>query len=82
MPTLVTPTYDENLWTSHPLFSRYRLPRGITLAVTGAIVVELRYPFQGDLDQYDHVYQGGHVHDITDAEATILTNAGYGAFIT
>lgn len=28
------------------------------------------------------VYLGGHVHTITAAEATDLTNAGYGAYIT
>jgi hypothetical protein len=28
------------------------------------------------------VYHGGHVYDITAQEATDLTNAGYGAYIT
>jgi hypothetical protein len=82
MPTLTPPTYLENLWTNHILLSRYRLPRGITLAVKGNKVFELTYPYQGDLGQYDRVYRGGHVHEITDEEAAVLIAAGYGAFIS
>lgn len=29
----------------------------------------------------DRVYYGGHTYEITDDEATILTNAGYGSYI-
>lgn len=82
MPTLETPTVDENLWSSHPLWSRYRLARGVTLLVSGSNVYATQYPHQEDLEQYDHVYLGGHVHTITPAGAAILTAAGYGDYIT
>lgn len=40
-----------------------------------------------EIEQFDTslvttVYHGGHSHTITSAEATSLTNAGYGAYIT
>lgn len=35
-----------------------------------------------DPTQIAVLYHGGHVHDITSAEATDLTNAGYGGYIT
>lgn len=76
------PTYDENLWTSDRFLIRYRLPRGITLAVDGTEVVELTYPYQEDLEQYDVVYLGGKDHRITAHEANVLIAAGYGDFIT
>lgn len=81
MPILRGPTYDENLWANDRLFIRFGLPRGITLAVLGTEVSELIYPYQEDLEQYDFVYLGGFEHVISDAEATTLTNAGYGEFI-
>jgi hypothetical protein len=79
---LRNPTYDENLWTDDRLFIRYRLPRGISLAVLGSVVEELTYPYQDDLDDYDVVYMGGRDHLITAHEANILIAAGYGDNIT
>jgi hypothetical protein len=83
MPTLVTPTYLENLWTDDALFSRYKRPSGITLLVQGTTVTEVTYPYQGDLQSgiYDYIYMGGHEYELTPAEVTILTDAGYGEFI-
>jgi hypothetical protein len=45
-------------------------------------VTEAQYPYQDDLDGYDAVYLGGHVYEITDAEAAVLIAAGYGANIS
>lgn len=82
MPTLRTPTYDENMWApGSRLFSRYKLARGFTLLVSGTTVTEATYPYQEDLLGFDYVYLGGHEYDLTPTEVTILTNAGYGAFI-
>lgn len=83
MPTLRGPTYDENLWTTDVLFSRYKRPSGITLLVKAGVVTEVTYPYLGDLldGGYDYIYLGGHEYPLTDAEVTILTNAGYGAYI-
>jgi hypothetical protein len=82
MPTLTTPTVDENLWSSHRFWSRYRLPRGVTLLVSGTSVYAAQYPYQEDLEQYDHVYMGGRSYEITQAEADVLIAAGYGDYIT
>lgn len=35
-----------------------------------------------DISDYTTLYLGGHIHTITAAEATSLTAAGYGAYIT
>ena len=82
MPTLTTPSTPENLWTRDRLFGRYRLNRGVTLAVKGSTVTQLQYPLQEDLATYDFVYQGGRIYTISSAEAATLTAAGYGAYIT
>lgn len=50
--------------------------------MAGDVVTEQRYPWQGDLDDFDFVYLGGYDHQITDAEADVLTDAGYGEFIS
>lgn len=35
-----------------------------------------------DLPGIDKVYLGGHVHTISDADAALLSAAGYGAYLT
>lgn len=82
MPTLNTPSTLESLWTNDRLFGRYKLHRGVTLAVTGATVKAIQYPLQEDLATYDRVYTGGHTYNITQAEADVLSAAGWGAYIT
>lgn len=82
MPTLNLPTVDENLWTHHRFWSRYRLARGVSFLVSGASVTATQYPYQEDLEHYDHVYLGGHIYEISDAEAAVLTDAGYGQYVT
>ena len=83
MPKLIGPTYDENLWTRDVLFERYKRPSGITLLVQGTTVTPVTYPYLGDLldNGYDYVYLGGHEYELSDEEVTILTDAGYGAYI-
>jgi hypothetical protein len=82
MPTLTPPTRDQGPVALDPLFVRYKLARGVSLLVTGATVTEYQYPSQTEIDAADFFYQGGMVHTISDAEATTLTDAGYGAYIT
>lgn len=82
MPTLRPPEVLDHLWTNDPLFSRYRQHRGVSLLVSGTAVTATQYPYQEDLDAYDHVYMGGHEYEISEAEAEILTDAGYGDYIT
>lgn len=64
------------------LFERYDLPRGVTLVVNGATVTEHQFPSQDTLLAATAYYRGGYIHTITSAEATVLTDAGYGAYIT
>lgn len=47
------------------------------------MVSEVTYPYQGDLQNggYDYIYMGGHEYPLSDAEVTILVNAGYGQYI-
>jgi hypothetical protein len=82
MPVLTPPTEEQAIESDHPLWGRYRLKRGLTLLVSGSTVIQTQYPAQEDLDSYDHVYLGGYSHTISDAEAAVLTAAGYGAYIT
>lgn len=59
---------------------RYYGPRrrGVNVFVYGSTVTET------ELDGVvpTHLYHGGHIHTITDAEASLLTGAGYGANVT
>lgn len=82
MPVLRPPTRDLGPVALDRLHIRYKIPRGIALIVNGAAVTENQYPSQRDLENATAFYLGGHVYEITDAEATVLTAAGYGAFIT
>jgi hypothetical protein len=82
MPTLIPPTVREGMSVRTGLWRYYSLDVGVTLLVSGSTVTEVQHPWQGDLENYDYVYLGGHVHDISADEATTLTNAGYGAYIT
>jgi hypothetical protein len=56
--------------------------RGVTLIVNGSTVTATLYPYQDDLSNADHYYLGGHEYTISDAEAAILTAAGYGSYLT
>jgi hypothetical protein len=58
------------------------IARGKTLIVNGTQVEETLYPYQNTLADADAYYLGGHVYTLTDAEAQILINAGYGSYLT
>lgn len=82
MPTFTPPTIEEGIETTNGLLRHYRLTRGISIGVVGSTVTQLRYPYAEDIASYDVVYLGGYVHTITSAQASVLTAAGYGAYIT
>ncbi len=82
MPNFLPPRVEEGLATDHPLFRYYKLHRGVTVLVTGSTVTQAQYPSQEDCEAADRVYLGGHHYTISDAEAAVLTAAGYGAYIT
>ena len=55
-------------------------PRGRNLFLLTTGVYTEKQPY--DLTTISKVYYGGHVTQITAAEVTSLTSAGYGAYIT
>ena len=57
------------------------IPRGVTLIVNGTTVTETLYPYQNTLADADWYILGGHNQEITDAQAQILIDAGYGAYV-
>lgn len=56
--------------------------RGVTLIVNGTDVEATLYPYQNTIDDADAYYLGGHTYILTDEEAQILIDAGYGAYLT
>ena len=76
------PAVDETPAGFGRLMWRYRIARGDTLLVYGTAVTRLRTPGVDQTQDADYCYIGGHIYTISDVEKTILTNAGYGAYIT
>jgi len=56
--------------------------RGQSLLVTGTTVVETETPSQDDLAACSYYFLGGHEYTISDAQATVLINAGYSDYVT
>lgn len=64
------------------LFWRFRIARGNTILVYGTAITQTRTPGVDETQAADYCYLGGHRYVITPTEVTILTNGGYGAYIT
>ena len=64
------------------LFWRFRIPRGDTILVYGTAIVRERTPGVDETQAADYCYLGGHRYVLSQNEYTILTNAGYGSYIT
>ena len=58
------------------------IPRGVSLLVTGTVVTENQTPSQDDLAAADYYFLGGHEYTISDQQAQVLINAGYGSYLT
>jgi hypothetical protein len=58
------------------------VPRGQTLIVNGNSVVMTQTPSQDDLAAASYYFLGGHEYTISDAQAQVLINAGYGDYVT
>lgn len=71
------PTYEENLPTRNVLLCRYKLTRGYAVLKNGSVYTETTYPDQLTINEADHVYLGGHRHEVSAAEAALLESAGY-----
>lgn len=79
---LKTPTVRERPAGFGRLFWRMPIDRGDTLLVYGAAVVRTRTPSVQETQTADYCYQGGHEYILSNTEYQILTNAGYGSYIT
>lgn len=78
----VGPTIKETPAGFGWLFWRYPIHRADTLLVNGTAVTQVRTPGVDQTLEADYCYIGGHEYIISETEKTILTNAGYGAYIT
>lgn len=79
---LVTPTRKEGPAGFGRLFWRYKIDRGDTLLVYGTAVVRTRTASVQETLDADYCYLGGHEYILSNDEYQILTNAGYGSYIT
>ena len=58
------------------------VPRGQTLIVNGTSVVMTQTPSQDDLAAASYYFLGGHEYEISDGQAQVLIDAGYGDYVT
>ena len=80
--TLTPPTYVTRNPNAGVLVSRFGFDAGYALVVTGSSVEQVTAVGSGTWGTADSVFLGGHVYDISAAQAAVLTSAGYGAYIT
>ena len=75
------PTFTERPVTGERLTeTRLKITRGVTvLKNQNGSYTSITYPTTDDFNASLFVYQGGHVYTISDAEAALLTAAGYGS---
>ena len=72
-----TPTISEGPAGEGPLFSRYRLVRGITVLKNAGIYTETRYPSSEEVTEADIAYIGGYTYEVSASEKADLESAGY-----
>lgn len=72
-----TPTISEGPASDGPLFSRYRLVKGITVLKTGGVYFQVRYPSAEEVDEADIAYIGGYSYTVDSTEKAALEAAGY-----
>ena len=58
------------------LFGRVKIPRGVSVLVTGSTVVEKRWPTIEEIEAADVCYMGGHEYVLSDGQAQPLIDAG------
>lgn len=80
MPTykFTTPTILEEMEGEyHPLFSRIKIPKGITVLKIDGEYFEVRYPSSEEVQEADIAYIGGYSYEVTADEKASLEAAGY-----
>ena len=81
LPSVAHPSEPTQNRLNYRLFRHFgaRGPRGRTVLKINGTYATYDYPTQDQIDSATEVYLGGHVYEVSDAVATALTNAGYGA---
>jgi len=59
------------------LLKRVVSPRGVAVLITGSSIVLSRAVTQDDTDAADYAYLGGRTHNVSNAEAAMLTSLGF-----
>ena len=77
MYKFITPYVEEGPAGPGPLFSRFRLNRGVSVFKIDGEFYETRFPTEDEINQADVFYRGGYEHIIDDAAAAELVAAGY-----
>lgn len=72
-----TPTISEGPLGEGRLFSRYRLPRGITVLKIDGQYYELRTPSSEEVASAQAAYIGGYSYEVNSTEKASLEAAGY-----
>jgi hypothetical protein len=75
--TFTPPTYLAAQQGSGILFSRYKIPRGLSVIKRGSSYETTETPSVDVWLEADMVYQGGHIYEVTAEEAALLVAAGY-----
>lgn len=73
-----TPTILEEMESDgHPLFSRIKIPKGITVLKNGGVYTQVRFPSAEQVAAATIAYIGGYSYEVTLAEKNALEAAGY-----
>lgn len=73
-----TPTVLEEFdGEYHPLFSRIKIPKGITVLKDGGVYTQVRYPSAEEVAAADIAYIGGYSYEVDATEKAALEAAGY-----
>lgn len=76
------PVVKEGPAADGPLFSRYKLYRGISIIQRQDNTwYTARYPSQTELEAAQRYYLGGHDYPLTETEYNLLVAAGFGGNI-
>lgn len=73
-----TPTILEEMEGDyHPLFSRIKIPKGITVLKTAGVYTQIRFPSHEEVEAADVAYIGGYSYEVDSAEKAALEAAGF-----
>lgn len=72
-----TPTVSEGPLADGPLFSRYRLTKGVSVIKEGGVYRELQNPSSEEVEAAEAFYLGGITHEVSPGEKAGLEAAGY-----